>query len=142
MDKYFMDEASKEEEKSTCIRRKVGCVVVRDNKILLKAHNRQTGGIKPCTIVGCIRNECHIKPGEKREICRYICAEQVVVSDAARLGISLDNTTIYVTYFPCSICAKILVNAGIKKIVYLRDYPDKISKEFLDEANIPYEKMK
>ena len=141
MDKYFMDEALLEEEKSTCIRRKVGCVVVRDNKILLKDHNRQTGGIKPCTIVGCIRNECHIKPGEKREVCRYICAEQSVVSDAARLGISLDNTTIYVTYFPCSICAKILVNAGIKKIVYFRDYPDKISKEFLDEANIPYVKI-
>ena len=117
MDKYFMDEASIEEEKSTCIRRKVGCVVVRDNKIIVRGYNRQTGGIKPCTEVGCIRNEFHVKPGERREICRYICAEQVVVSDAARLGISLDNSTIYVTYFPCSICAKILVNAGIKKII-------------------------
>ncbi len=141
MDKYFMDEALTEEAKSTCIRRKVGCVVVKDNKIIARGYNRQTGGIKPCTIVGCIRNEFHVKPGEKREICRYICAEQVVVSDAARLGISLDNSVIYVTYFPCSICAKILVNAGIKKIIYLNDYPDKISKDFLDEANIPYEKL-
>lgn len=141
MDRYFMDEALKEEEKSDCIRRKVGCVVVRDNTILVRAYNRAIGGIKPCSEVGCIRNEYHVKPGEKREICRYICAEQVAVSYAARLGISLNNSIIYVTYFPCSICSKILVNAGVKKIVYLRSYPDDISKTFLDEAKILYEKL-
>ena len=141
MDKYFMDEALREEEKSTCIRRKVGCVVVKDNKIIARACNKEAGGIKPCTIVGCIRNECHVKPGEKREICRYICAEQYAISESARKGISLDNSIIYVTYFPCSICAKMLVNAGITKIVYLNEHPDKLSKDFLDEARIPYEKI-
>ena len=103
MDRYYMDEALKEEEKSDCIRRKVGCVVVRDNEILIKGYNRAIGGIKPCSEIGCIRNEYHVKTGERREICRYICAEQVAVSDAAKRGISLDNSTIYVTYFPCSI---------------------------------------
>ena len=141
MDKYFMDMALDEENKSTCLRRKVGCVIARDDEVLTLGFNREVGGIKPCTIVGCIRNEKHVKPGERREICRYICAEQVCVSDAARKGISLNNATAYVTYFPCSICAKILVNAGIKEIVYLRSYPDEIAYEFLNEANIPYRKM-
>lgn len=141
MDRYYMDEALKEEEKSDCIRRKVGCVVVRDNEILIKGYNRAIGGIKPCSEIGCIRNEYHVKTGERREICRYICAEQVAVSDAAKRGVSLDNSTIYVTYFPCSICAKILVNAGIKKIVYLKSYPDNLAKTFLDEANILYHKL-
>ena len=141
MDKKFMDKALLEEEKSDCIRRKVGCVIVRDNEILIKGYNRAIGGIKPCSEVSCIRNKYHIKAGEKREICRYICAEQIAVSEAAKKGISLDNSEIYVTYFPCSLCAKILVNAGVKKIIYLRDYPDDIAKDFLDEANIPYKKI-
>lgn len=141
MDKKFMDEALKSEEKSDCIRRKVGCVIVRDNQVLVEGYNRPVGGIKSCSEVGCIRNKYHIKAGEKREICRYICAEQIAVSEAARLGVSLNNSTIYVTYFPCSLCAKLLVNAGVKKIVYLRDYPDDLAKAFLDEANIPYNKL-
>lgn len=141
MDKNFMDKALLEEEKSDCVRRKVGCVIVRDNEILIKGYNRAIGGIKPCSEVGCIRNKYHIKAGEKREICRYICAEQIAVSEAAKKGISLDNSEIYVTYFPCSLCAKILVNAGVKKIIYLRDYPDDIAKDFLTEANIPYKKL-
>ena len=141
MDKKFMDKALLEEEKSDCVRRKVGCVIVRDNEILIKGYNRAIGGIKPCSEVSCIRNKYHIKAGEKREICRYICAEQIAVSEAAKKGISLDNSEIYVTYFPCSLCAKILVNAGVKKIIYLRDYPDDIAKDFLDEANIPYKKI-
>ena len=141
MDKNFMDKALLEEEKSDCVRRKVGCVIVRDNEILIKGYNRAIGGIKPCSEVSCIRNKYHIKAGEKREICRYICAEQIAVSEAAKKGISLDNSEIYVTYFPCSLCAKILVNAGVKKIIYLRDYPDDIAKDFLDEANIPYKKI-
>ena len=137
MDKNFMDKALLEEEKSDCVRRKVGCVIVRDNEILIKGYNRAIGGIKPCSEVSCIRNKYHIKAGEKREICRYICAEQVIISEAARRGESLDGGIIYITSYPCSICAKMLISAGIKKIISGGEFEDELTKDFMKEVGIP-----
>lgn len=138
MNKY-MQEAINQSEKSTCLRAKVGAVVVKDDKIIASGYNNAVGGIKPCT--ECIRDQLHIKHGEKREVCRYVCAEQLIVSEASRTGKSLDGGVVYVTTFPCVVCAKLLVNAGIKEIVYLKDYPDKYSKLFLEEAGIPFRKI-
>lgn len=137
----YMQEAIKQREKSTCLRSKVGAVVVKDNKIIAYGYNNAVGGIKPCTEIGCIRDRLHIKHGERREVCRYICAEQMIVSEAARNGLSLDGGIVYVTTFPCVVCAKLLVNAGIKEIVYLNDYPDEFSKEFLREVGVPFRQI-
>ena len=113
----YMKEAIKQSEMSTCLRRRVGAVVVKDGRIIGKGYNNQVGGIKPCTEIGCIRDNYDLRHGERRELCRYICAEQVIISEAARRGESLDGGIIYITSYPCSICAKMLVSAGIKKII-------------------------
>ena len=83
----------------------------------------------------------HIPHGEKREVCRAICAEQVALTEAARNGISTDGATIYVTTYPCYICSKMLVSAGINEIIYDNDYPDELSKQFLEEAGIDVRKI-
>ena len=138
MNKY-MEEAKRQSEMSTCLRRRVGAVVVKDDNVLIKGYNKGTKGIKSCIDVGCIRNKLNIPHGERREICRYICAEQVIVSDAARRGISLNDACIYITSYPCSICAKLLINAGIKKIICMNSYKDKLSEYFIKKAGVEIE---
>ena len=136
MDKY-MEEAIRQSEMSTCLRRKVGAVVVKDDKIIAKGYNNQVGGIRPCTEIGCIRDNYHLRHGERRELCRYICAEQVIISEAARRGESLDGGVIYITSYPCSICVKMLVSAGIKKIVCGGSFEDELTLDFVKEVGIP-----
>lgn len=137
----FMEIAIKESEKSSCLRKKVGAVIVKDDEVIARGYNNPVGGIKPCTEIGCIRDELHISHGERREVCRYICAEQLIISEAARKGIDLEGGVCYVTTFPCHICSKMLVSAGVKEIIYLENYPDDLSKQFLKEAGIPYRKI-
>ena len=141
MYEFYMNEAQKEAEKSHCSRTKVGAVIVKDGAIVAQGYNNVTGGVKSCDKIGCIRDELHIPHGERREICRAICAEQLAISEAARNGISLDGGSAYVTTPPCFICAKMLASAGIREIVYLNDYPDDFSKNFLKEAGIETRKI-
>ena len=136
MDSFYMNEATKQAEKSECIRKKVGIVIVKDDNIVAQGYNNVTGGIKGCAKVGCIRDKLNIPSGERREICRAICAEQLAITEAARNGVQLDGGIAYVTTHPCFICAKMLASAGIKEIVYLNDYSDNFSKEFLLDAGI------
>ena len=136
MDNYYMNEAKKQAEKSFCSRTKVGTVIVKDGAIIAQGYNNVTGGVKDCKELGCIRDILNIPSGERREICRAICAEQLAISEAARNGISLDGGTAYVTTHPCYICSKMLVSAGIREIVYLKDYSDEFSKQFLRDAGI------
>lgn len=138
MNKY-MEEAIRQSNMSTCLRRRVGAVIVKDNEIIAKGYNNQTGGIKPCTELGCIRDKLNIPRGERREICRYICAEQVVITEAARSGKALDGACIYITSYPCSVCAKLLISAGIKKIICLGPYVDKLAEYFIKEAGVMIE---
>ncbi len=137
----FMQQAIEEASKSVCLRSHVGAVVVRNDKIIARGYNSAVGNIEPCLKTGCIRNKLNIKHGERREVCRYICAEQYIVSEAARCGNSLDGSIIYVTTFPCNVCSKLLVNAGIKEIIYLKDYPDIMAKEFLKEVGVPFRQI-
>ena len=113
----YINEAIRQSEMSTCLRKKVGAIAVKDSRIIAKGYNNQVGGIRPCTEIGCIRDKYNLRHGENREICRYICAEQVIISEAARRGESLDGCDIYVTSYPCYVCAKMLVSAGVKKII-------------------------
>ena len=99
------------------------------------------GGINDCAEMGCIREKLNIPHGERREVCRAICAEQLAVSEAARNGISLDGAIAYITTFPCHICSKLLVSSGINEIVYDKDYNDELSRQFLMEAGVNFRKI-
>lgn len=141
MDRVYMDMAYEQAEKSTCIRAKVGAVLVKDGLVVAQGYNNVTGGVKDCRDVGCIRDILNIPSGTRREVCRAICAEQLAISEAARNGVELDGSIAYITTFPCYICSKLLVSSGIKEIIYDEDYPDEMSKQFLMEAGIRVRKL-
>lgn len=134
MDRVYMDMAYEQAEKSSCFRAKVGAVLVKDGMVVAQGYNNMTGGINDCAEVGCIREKLNIPSGTRREVCRAICAEQLAISEAARNGVKLDGSVAYITTFPCHICAKLLVSSGVSEIVYDKDYPDELSKNFLAEA--------
>ncbi|TET21312.1 MAG: cytidine deaminase [Candidatus Stahlbacteria bacterium] len=140
-DAYFMRIAQLVAERSTCIRRKVGAVIVRDKHILTTGYNGAPKGLAHCTDVGCLREELGIPSGERVEICRGIHAEQNALVQAARFGISLEGGTLYSSTQPCVTCAKLLINAGIVKILYLEGYADKLGKEMLSEAGVELEQL-
>lgn len=141
MDKEYMNLAYLEADKSACNRRKVGVVFVKNNEVIARGYNNVTGGVKDCRELGCIRDILKIPHGERREICRAICAEQLAITEAARNGISLDGSVAYVTTHPCFICSKMLASAGVREIVYDDSYPDEMSKEFLKEAGVNIRKI-
>lgn len=135
-DEYFMDIAELVKERSTCLRRKVGAVIVKDNRILTTGYNGVPPKMKHCEESGCLRTELNIPSGQRHELCRALHAEQNAVIQAAKNGIEIDGSTIYVTAQPCIICAKILIASGIKRIVFKGEYPDKLSLEMLKESKI------
>ena len=141
MDNIYMDMAKKQAEKSTCLRTKVGVVLVKGGKVVSQGYNNVCGGVKDCVDVGCIRDIMHIPSGTRREVCRAICAEQLAISEAARNGINIDGSTAYVTTFPCHICAKLLVSSGISEIIYDKEYQDELSQNFLKEAGVRVRKL-
>ncbi len=133
---YFMRIAYMVAERSTCARRKVGAVAVRDNRILATGYNGAPAGMRHCLDIGCLRQQMAIPSGERHEICRAIHAEQNIIVQAATHGVQLDGADIYCTTFPCGICAKLLINCGIKSIFYVEYYPDELAVQMLREANI------
>ncbi len=135
-DQYFMDMAELVSSRSTCVRRKVGAVIVREKHILSTGYNGSPKGTKHCEELGCIRDQLNIPSGTRHELCRGVHAEQNAVAQAAYFGISVNGGTLYTTTFPCSMCAKILINSGIVEIVYHTGYMDDLSKELLSETNI------
>lgn len=128
-------------ERSTCIRRKVGAVIVRDKHILTTGYNGAPKGLAHCTEAGCLREELGIPSGERVEICRGIHAEQNALVQAARFGISLQGGTLYSSTQPCVTCAKLLINAGIVEIIYLEGYADKLGTRMLAEAGVVLEQL-
>jgi len=123
-------------KRSTCLRRQVGAVIVRDKRILTTGYNGAPTGIDHCKDVGCMRQEMYIPSGQRHELCRGIHAEQNAIIQAAVMGISIKGAEIYSTFQPCVLCAKMLINAGIKKIVYKGEYPDMLALKLLEEAGI------
>jgi dCMP deaminase len=122
--------------RSTCLRRRVGAVVVKEKRVLTTGYNGAPKGLKHCAEVGCVRLQNHIESGTRHELCRGVHAEQNAVIQAAYFGVSIKDSTIYTTNFPCVMCAKILVNAGIREIVYKEDYIDELSRKVLDESGV------
>ncbi|KAB3530888.1 deoxycytidylate deaminase [Alkaliphilus serpentinus] len=135
-DQYFMEMAEVVKTRATCLRRQVGAVIVKDKRILTSGYNGAPSGIPHCSKVGCLRDKLNIPSGQRHELCRGIHAEQNAIIQAALHGIKIEGSTIYVTAQPCILCAKILINAGITKVIYKGDYPDEFAASILVEAGI------
>ena len=133
---YFMDITFLVAKRSTCLRRAVGALVVKDKRILSTGYNGAPTGITHCIETGCLREKLNVPSGEKHELCRGIHAEQNAIIQAAYHGVSIKGSTLFCTNLPCSICAKMIINAGIKRICYNSGYADAISKEMLNEAGV------
>ena len=136
VDEYFLKVASVVAERSTCRRHHVGAVAVRDKHILATGYNGAPASLRDCLELGCLRDELNIPSGERHEICRGIHAEQNVIIQAGLHGVSLDGSTIYATHTPCVLCAKMLVNARIKRYVSFGRYNDKTFTDLFKEAGI------
>ena len=139
---YFMSIARLVATRSTCVRRQVGCVLVKEKRILSTGYNGAPSGLAHCEDVGCLRQQLNIPSGERHEICRGVHAEQNAIAQAAKMGHSLEGTTIYITHSPCSICTRLIINAGITRVVFKQNYPDEFSLSLLKEANIKFEQLK
>lgn len=123
-------------ERSTCLRRKVGAILVKDKRILATGYNGAPSNLKHCLDIGCLREQKAVPSGERHELCRGLHAEQNVIIQAAFHGISIANSTLYCTNQPCVICTKMIINAGIKQIFFHDGYSDPLSREMLGEAGI------
>lgn len=135
-DEYFLEIIQLIKQRSTCLRRQVGAIIVKDKRILATGYNGAPKDCRHCLDIGCLRDELNVPSGERHELCRAVHAEQNAIAQAAQYGISVADSTMYVTHQPCVMCAKIIINAGIKCIIYSGDYPDKLALELLDEAKI------
>ncbi|MGE5196962.1 MAG: deoxycytidylate deaminase [Deltaproteobacteria bacterium] len=141
-DEYFLELARLVSKRSTCLRRRVGAVLVRDKKILATGYNGAPSGIRHCTDRGCLREKLKIPSGQRHELCRGLHAEQNVLLQAALHGSSTKDGILYITNQPCSICAKMLINAGVRETVIAEGYPDAFARKFLKEAGIKVRRPK
>ncbi|HTY47155.1 MAG TPA: cytidine/deoxycytidylate deaminase family protein [Methanomassiliicoccales archaeon] len=135
-DTYFMRMAELVATRSTCLRRQVGAVVVKEKRVLSTGYNGAPKGLKHCAEVGCVRMQNNIESGTRHELCRGVHAEQNAVIQAAYFGVSIKDASLYTTNFPCVMCAKILINAGIREVVYKDEYIDELSQEILNESKV------
>ncbi len=135
-DEYFMDIAHQVSKRSTCLRRRVGAVLVHDRRILATGYNGAPKGMKHCEETGCLREQLNTPPGERHELCRGLHAEMNALLQAAVYGVRTQGATLYSTTYPCSLCAKMLINAGIARVVAEGEYPDELAKQMLAEAGI------
>jgi dCMP deaminase len=140
-DDYFMSIADLVAERSTCMRRHVGAVLVKDRRIVATGYNGAPSGISHCSDAGCLREQLKIPAGERHEICRGTHAEQNAIIQAATFGANISGSSIYTTHQPCFICTKMLINAHITKIIYRKEYPDDLAIRMLKEAGIPFVKL-
>lgn len=141
-DAYFMDIAVLVAKRSTCLRRMVGALIVKDKRILTTGYNGAPSGIRHCIEIGCLRETMNVASGQRHELCRGIHAEQNAIIQAAYHGVSIQNATLYCTNLPCSICTKMIINAGIGRIYYLEGYADELSEAMLAEAKIEVIQLK
>ena len=141
-DEYFMEMAELTAKRSTCMRRHVGAVIVKDRHAIATGYNGAPSGIMHCEERGgCIRQQLNVPSGQRHELCMALHAEQNAIIQAAVMGNSVEGGTIYITHQPCSICAKMILNAGIKRIVIKEGYPDELAASILDEAGLKVEKL-
>lgn len=135
-DEYFLQMAKLVSKRATCLRRRVGAVLVKDKRILATGYNGAPSGLEHCLDIGCLREKLEIPSGQRHELCRGLHAEQNALIQASLYGVSVKGGTLYATNQPCVICAKMLINAGIQEIVIASGYPDNLAREFLKKAKI------
>jgi dCMP deaminase len=123
-------------ERSSCLHRKVGAVIVREKRILATGYNQPPSNFPHCDQIGCIRDVLGIKSGEYQEVCFGLHAEQNALMQAAKFGISTKDAIIYVTHQPCSICARLIINSGIRKVIFKNPYPDELTKFFFNKTGV------
>jgi dCMP deaminase len=140
-DKYFMELTSVVAKRSTCLRRNVGAVLVKEKRVLATGYNGAPVGLKHCSDVGCVREEQNVPSGERHELCRGLHAEQNAIIQAALHGISIDGAILYCTHQPCILCTKMIINAGVNRIVCKGEYPDELAISMLEEAGINLERF-
>ncbi|MCL5884666.1 MAG: cytidine/deoxycytidylate deaminase family protein [Deltaproteobacteria bacterium] len=135
-DTYFMDMAKLAARRSSCLRRAVGAVIVKDRRVLATGYNGVPSGVTHCEVTGCLREKLGVPSGERHELCRGLHAEQNAIIQAAFHGVSIRDAMLYCTNLPCIICAKMLINAGVRRIVYLDGYSDPLTGEMLAEVGM------
>lgn len=135
-DQYFIDITRLVATRTTCLRRGVGAILVKDRNILATGYNGVPSGITHCGDAGCLREKMKVPSGERHELCRGLHAEQNAIIQAARHGTNIDGATLYCTTMPCIICTKMIINAGIRKVVYREGYSDDLAREMITEAGI------
>lgn len=135
-DHYFMRIAAVVASRSSCMRRQVGALLVLDKRILATGYNGAPGGLPHCEEVGCIRQERQIPSGERHELCRGLHAEQNAIIQAAVHGVAIRGSVLYCTHYPCAVCAKMLINAGVTSLLLSDNYPDHLAKKIFSEAGI------
>jgi len=141
-DEYFLEIARVASGRSTCLRRQVGALVVKDKRILATGYNGAPRNLAHCLDVGCLREEAGAESGHVHELCRGLHAEQNAIIQAAMHGVSIDGGVLYSTHQPCVLCTKMMINAGLEAIYYLEPYPDELAERLLSEAGILSKKMK
>jgi dCMP deaminase len=140
-DQYFLDIANVVSGRSTCLRRQVGALVVKDKRILTTGYNGAPWGLAHCSETGCLRDEAGAASGTTHELCRGLHAEQNAILQAALHGVSIDGGVMYSTHQPCVLCTKMVINAGLGAIYYLEPYEDPLAQRLLEEAGIVAQKM-
>ncbi len=139
IDDYFMEIASVVAKRSTCLRNQVGAVIVKDKRILATGYNGAPRNLEHCLDIGCIRKQNDIPSGERHELCRGVHAEQNAIIQSAIHGVSIEGSTLYSTHQPCILCAKIIINAKIRRVLFANSYPDDTALKFLRQANVEVE---
>ena len=135
-DTYFMDMAVLASRRSSCLRRAVGAVLVKDRRLLATGYNGVPSGVTHCEVTGCLREKLNVPSGERHELCRGLHAEQNAIIQAAFHGVSIRDAILYCTNLPCIICAKMLINAGVRRIVFRDGYADPLTEEMLREVGM------
>ena len=135
-DSYFMKITHDVAERSTCLRRRVGAILVAEKRILATGYNGAPSNLRHCADTGCLREQLNVPSGERQEICRALHAEQNAIIQSARHGVGIRGAVLYCTTQPCVTCAKMIINSGVTRVVYEGDYPDKLALEMLSEAEV------
>jgi dCMP deaminase len=141
-DEYFMEMAYVVAKRSTCLRRKVGAILVKEKHILSTGYNGAPKGMRHCSETGCLRENMNIPSGERHELCRGLHAEQNAIIQAAVFGVSIKGSVLYCTNTPCVVCVKMLINAGVTEIIYAGEYPDNLAKLMMDESTLKIKRFK
>ncbi len=142
VDEYFMEIAEVVAKRSTCLRNHVGAVIVRDKRILSTGYNGAPRNLEHCLDIGCMREQQNIASGTRHEICRAVHAEQNAIIQSALHGVSIEDATLYCTHQPCILCAKMIINSKVKRVVFANNYPDTEALRFFESAGVEVKSFK